>query len=427
VHRGLVRQRSRCVPTVVVEFYAIPITRLSTVGYAFDHQFLVDLRCSNQTSDGCAETLRSLSTTAQRYTSILALVAGPIVLQVLSGCTSIGPGLVPQDRVGYADAMADSWKDQLLLNIVRLRYGDAPTFMDVSSVVSSYALQGQVQANVIGNLGVPKKTTTLPDAIGSAGLLGSYSDRPTISYTPLTGKKFAQSLLTPIPPSAIFSLISAGYAADFVLPTTVRAFNGIYNSTFQSGSRRPADPEFYPLIAAMQRLQLSRAISIQVKKRGPTETVIAVLGNRNSPQVKQDVEFIQQTLKLKSREGEIILSYGPVQQQSNELAVLSRSMIEIMVEMSADIEVPVAHVQNGRTYANTSYALGNKNAASPKIYSGASAPADAFAKIRYRDAWYWIADTDFYSKRSLTLMLLFFSLAETGVVPAAPLLTIPVQ
>jgi len=31
------------------------------------------------------------------------------------------------------------------------------------------------------------------------------------------------------------------------------------------------------------------------------------------------------------------------------------------------------------------------------------------------------------SKRSLTFLLLFFSLAETGVVPEAPVLTIPVQ
>jgi len=33
-------------------------------------------------------------------------------------------------------ALADSWKEQTLLNIARMRYGDAPSFMDVSSVIS---------------------------------------------------------------------------------------------------------------------------------------------------------------------------------------------------------------------------------------------------------------------------------------------------
>lgn len=362
-----------------------------------------------------------------KYVSVLVLITGLIFVLAMSGCASIGPDSVPRDRIDYADAMADSWKDQLVLNIVRLRYGDTPSFMDVSSVVASYTLQGQTQAGAITNFGIPSKTTTLPNTIGSVSAIGAYADRPTISYTPLSGKKFAQSLLTPIPPSAIFSLISAGYAADFVLPTTVRALNGMYNHSFQTGVRRPADPDFYPLVAAIRRLQLSRAVTIQVKKRGADESVIAIFGDRNKPELKKDIDFIQRTLKVKPLNGEIILSYGAVPHQANELAVLSRSMIEMMIEMSADIVVPLQHVSNGRTYANTVDGSTPSDAAPVKIYSGASAPSDAFAKVRYRDTWYWVSDSDFLSKRSLTLMLLFFSLAETGVVPSAPVLTIPVQ
>ena len=120
-----------------------------------------------------------------KYVSVLVLITGLIFVLAMSGCASIGPDSVPRDRIDYADAMADSWKDQLVLNIVRLRYGDTPSFMDVSSVVASYTLQGQTQAGAITNFGIPSKTTTLPNTIGSVSAIGAYADRPTISYTPL--------------------------------------------------------------------------------------------------------------------------------------------------------------------------------------------------------------------------------------------------
>src|SRR5512147_1888438 len=141
------------------------------------------------------------------------VVSSMLVALMLYGCSSMGPGTVPRDRVDYANALSDSWKDQMLLNIVRLRYADTPTFMDVSSVIAAYTIQIAGSAGAAGNIGVSSNSTTLPNATASVGVAGGYNDRPTISYTPLTGAKFAKSLLQPIPPEAIFSLISAGYPA----------------------------------------------------------------------------------------------------------------------------------------------------------------------------------------------------------------------
>src|SRR4051794_13738657 len=68
------------------------------------------------------------------------------LLLALPSCASIGPATVSRDRIGYLAAVGESWKEQTLLNIVRLRYSDAPTFLDVSSIISGYGLQGQVSA-----------------------------------------------------------------------------------------------------------------------------------------------------------------------------------------------------------------------------------------------------------------------------------------
>src|ERR1035438_10538108 len=63
--------------------------------------------------------------------NILKILA-PACGLALTGCTHLGPRTVAVDRFDYSSAIADSWKQQTLLNIVKLRYLDLPVFVDVS-------------------------------------------------------------------------------------------------------------------------------------------------------------------------------------------------------------------------------------------------------------------------------------------------------
>lgn len=360
------------------------------------------------------------------------LLSGPSVLVALAlslaSCNSIGPSSIPRDRVDYANALSDSWKDQMLLNIVRLRYSDAPTFLDVSSVISAYTMQAAMQAGGTLNLGTPNNSTSLPNATSSLLANGGYNDRPTISYTPLSGSKFAQSLLKPIAPEAIFSLIAAGYPVDMVLPVTVRALNGVYNNTTQAGVRVASDPQFSAVVEAWRRIQLSRAFSLRIQQRNGDQIATGVFSSRLDPAVRRDIELISRALNLKAENGEVLLDFGAVQRSANELAVLSRSMIEILGEFAANIDVPADHVTRGRTYGMTGTdSRSTFDRPRVHIYAGPSPPDDAFTAVSYRGTWYWISDGDIGTKRSLTFLLLFFSLSETGAAPGAPILTIPVQ
>ena len=67
-----------------------------------------------------------------------------LVVVVLAGCSGIGPGTVARDRFDYNTAVSDSWKEQTLLNIVKIRYADMPLFMEVASIVSGYSLESSV-------------------------------------------------------------------------------------------------------------------------------------------------------------------------------------------------------------------------------------------------------------------------------------------
>ena len=112
-----------------------------------------------------SEPLRTVS----RWTTAVALAVS------LAGCQSIGPGTIARDRLDYAGAIADSWKEQTILNIIRLRYFDTPTFLDVASVISSYQLQGEVRfaTEIFPNARI--------DSNQAFGATGIFSDRPTIS------------------------------------------------------------------------------------------------------------------------------------------------------------------------------------------------------------------------------------------------------
>jgi hypothetical protein len=60
-----------------------------------------------------------------------------------------------------------------------------------------------------------------------------------------------------------------------------------------------------------------------------------------------------------------------------------------------------------------------------KIHSDTEPPANAFVAVRYSHHWFWIDNRDFRSKGVFTFLLFLTSLAQTGVVPQAPVITVP--
>jgi len=193
-------------------------------------------------------------------------LSGVLVLLVLTGCASVRPDRITADRMEYGQVIADSWKRQTLLNVVRLRYADAPVFLDVVSVINSYSVGGNASG-----------TATLPSnadpSVFTLNAQGTWSNTPTVTYQPLLGDRFTKSLLQPVPPAAVFRLLQGGWPADLVMQTVVGSINGLRNES----DGVDADPNFRLLLEAMTRIQRAAGLGIRVETQKDGSTVVVLL------------------------------------------------------------------------------------------------------------------------------------------------------
>jgi hypothetical protein len=348
---------------------------------------------------------------------------GTILAMALTGCHSIGPHTVATDRFDYSTAIADSWKQQTLLNIVKLRYVDLPVFVDVSSVVAGYSLQTGIS---VGGT-VSSENAVQGNYISGTGQ-AVYTDRPTITYTPLTGQKFLRGLVTPIEPKNIFFMLQSGYAADFVLALTVESLNGLHNRSATAGVVREADPEFIRVLQLMREVQVAGAVGLRVQEH-KDETATAVMFFRRDnlpPEMVDKLAEIRRLLKVPPDQQQFNLVYSPVAGEDNELGVGSRSMLQIMSAMASYTDVPEADLKDGRALPSSSTNNVDNNAP-VRIKCSKDKPADAFAAVHYRNHWFWVDDRDWRTKRAFTAVMFLFTMAETTGDEKLPLVTIPAQ
>jgi hypothetical protein len=363
-------------------------------------------------------------TYSKAVSTVTRICIGLISLQP-AACASIGPSSMPQDRIDYATSIGNSWKDQTLLNIVKLRYADLPIFLEITQVIAGYQVQGTVGANFAGaNFNA---TTIGPfTAAGSAGASGTYTDRPTIIYSPLTGVDFLKRLMTPIPPSSVLFVLQAGYSAERIMPIMLDSVNGLNNRS--SRLNRPADPGFTRLVQLMQEAQLAGALQFRIQHPDePAESSVLVFGPSEEPQIAAKGREIRKLLRLRPDLKEISVYYGGYSGKDNEIDMATRSMLQIMLEFAALVRVPASDVTQGRAAPGSIDTPSDQpqDKSAMKVMSGEAQPKDAYVSVQYGGRWFWIADTDIQSKSTFGTLMLLFSIAETGVKGSAPVVTVP--
>ncbi len=357
-----------------------------------------------------------------KETQKIIILLGLTGMLFASGCSSMGPGTVTRDRFDYVTSISESWKRQMLLNLLKVRYADAPVFMDVSSVINAYELTGEVNLN--GQVAAIGRG----DQFVSGGAAGRYSDKPTITYQPLSGDKFTRSLMLPIPISGILSMIQSGYPADLVMRGCVSSINDLENAFGGSGNPREGDPKFYELITTIRKVQVAGGMGMRMKTTKDRNVVVLFLRPSTDEAIIALARRIRELLGLSETAREFEVVYGTYPENDTEIAMLSRSILQIMIDLASYFDVPQADLTRGSVYGPQR--TSEQERMFPPLITvrtGPMGPGNAYVSVYYRNQWFWIEDDDRKSKEMFSFIMFLFSLTETGTPQAAPIVTVPAR
>jgi hypothetical protein len=339
---------------------------------------------------------------------VAAALAG--ITLALGGCMSLGARRLPDDRVDYNEALRESDAALILTNVVALRFGENPSFLSVYSIVSQYERNGFLNP-----------ITRIPPYNGdpAATLSGQafLRETPTITYTPVTGDKFVHSVLEPMPPQALLSMLEAGWPVDRLFRFSVRSINGVRNESRAPIFAQAGDPEFEQALGALRRLQRTNKLSIRVTKhetkQEKTFTAHALVGGTLSETEQADLALVKRALRMGSAAfmGEVPIVAAERAATPNELAIATRSMLEVLQIMSLGVDVT---------------GQGRFDPGAPvRVHSGPRRPDVVYAAIHRRGRWYWIASDDTTSQHAIMLAEVLMVVNAQAEGQAAPVITIP--
>lgn len=218
------------------------------------------------------------------------------------------------------------------------------------------------------------------------------------------------------------------YAADFILGLTVDGLNGVRNRSVSAGGMREADPEFIRVLQLLREVQAAGAIGVRVEEdKAKSSTAVLFFRRDDVPaEIVEKGKEIRRLLKMAADQQKFALVFSPMHGADNELTVNSRSMLQVMATFASYMDVPEADIKEHR--AAPAVEMGDpQKQHNVRIRCNDDQPKDAFAAVHYRGHWFWVDDKDWISKRALTAIMFFFTLADTGDTGKLPMITIPAQ
>ena len=333
-------------------------------------------------------------------------------LALLAGCNAFGPRAVQGTRVAYNEVLAQTQDEQMLLNVVRLRYVDVPMFLEVASVNTQFEFETAFDASISGTFG-----DSLSEHSGRAGTGFTVTEKPTVSYVPLQGDAFVKQLMGPVDLDTIVLMTRGGWSAHRVLRVCAQSLCGLPNAPAAAG---PA-PDYEPVYAEFQRAvqilrQQQRDRSGGVGRDEDGNYVMYV--DRVHPSTPE----LHELLGLPDGDSFPVAVGG--RRIPGTITIETRSLLGAMFYLSQGIDVPAPHSEKGWV-ANTPGA--DWSSVMDELFhvrSSPSEPQEAAVAVFYRDWWYYIDESDISSKATFAMLSYLFAVQSGSRDSRGPALTI---
>ena len=167
-------------------------------------------------------------------------------------------------------------------------------------------------------------------------------------------------------------------------------------------------------------------IRVERAQNGGASTLLALPAENPAAPAASASRELRELLGMDPGRSEFSLVFGRNATAGDEIAVQSRSLLNILQIMSNQAVVPEQHVREGRASPPPS----NPDSVSLpgfRILSSPDQPDASYVTVRYRDTWFYVDDTDYRSKRAFSVIMLLFTLADSSPDRATPVITIPAQ
>jgi len=405
-----------------------------------------------------------------------------IIARIGMGCLAIGlsgcgtPTKVIENRHwSLNNSIHDTTQEQLLLNIVRLRYDETPLFLQLSSISTTFGTQQGI--GVTGQ--IPDGG---PNVLGLSGNL-SYSESPTVTWSLPDSSEYYGRLLAPVGTDQLTSLANSGFDPSRVFRLGMKKVNRLRNVEFRV-EEGIYEPKTYPdLIEALslmdtlskegvidfaygvkssmggtrfpleqldtgaipdglayglqfmtrddpntvEPLKLSKPLFLRFSKVSDSDPRVIRLRELLSLDPAKYSFGIVDTAnsgieQLRSESGVVSQVFDPDARMA-EIVVNNRSMMEVLYFASTAVELPKADIALARPNESTDDIV----AEWLQIRTSSEQPEHAWISIKYRASWFYIADDDLKSRASFSLLNAMFSSIVGNVPGAKPVLTLPVK
>ena len=354
-----------------------------------------------------------------------------LLASALAGCSTIAGNVMHDSRDRFNETAQLTNAEQLLRNLVRLRYAESPYFLEISSVSTS--------ATMAGSLGIFGNTSPAIPGLDPNILINptvSYSQTPSFVFQPLTGEKFGRQLLRPVELRTIALLRTAGWDLRDILLVLVDSINGVANAptaTQFAPLTVPENAEFRRVVEIIDRLEDSGLIQLGLEANAtdPRGDIVLSVRIEKSVAGREDVQELTRRLALDPNNLTYRLAAAATGGGGQTIVIKPRSVLAAMRYLSKGIVVPEADRRDGLV------PVGRDAAGAPvdwyrmlegvfTVRTSDTMPSAAYVSVRHDGHWFHIDRTDLGTKQVFALLETVFALQGGDVPPISTVLTLPI-